>query len=648
MLNHTTSCQTTLITRANASLFDGHAQTTCGTVPHMKLNRMPPKIGLALAAPLLFLMVVEACLRLFNIGYSASFLVPAEVNDRTVWTSNPFYGYRFFPHRAARNPASLLIDRQKPDDLYRIVVLGESAAMGDPAIEFSMARALEKSLNEPGQPRRFEVINAAMTAINSPVIVDIAGDMLKCEPDMFVIYMGNNEVVGPYGPGTAITKGNWLPSLTPLRVRATRLRLASVMGTIGQSGEPSSAWQGMEMFDQHRITYDDERLDDMYRLYASNLDRIIGMAGKRNIPVILCTVAVNLSDCAPFGSTNRVDLTGKSRRDWNSLFRDGRVAHSRKNIEEAKFRYEQALKHDEYHAELNYRLAVVLKELGQQDEANRRFALARDLDTQRFRTDSRINRIIRDIASRHSNVKLADVESAFHERDHRLMFVDHVHFSLPGLHAVVYEVCRSIGQIRTDIPDMIDEETLYDRLFRTPWSDRKIAAIMLARRDRPPFTTQWGNKEQMDRLRVVQDRAAGKINADATESTRTRYLEAVTMYPHDIYYHSQWGHILSSENNWADAAVVLTKATPNCPGFSDVHGLTALTLTMNGDVRSAVDTLFRTGPPYGFYLADAAVNIANGLRANNREETAHEFLAEILNRSKRFPGRSQIATALKK
>ncbi len=41
-----------------------------------------------------------------------------------------------------------------------------------------------------------------MTAINSHVILPIARDCAAQNGDFWVIYMGNNEVVGPYGSGT--------------------------------------------------------------------------------------------------------------------------------------------------------------------------------------------------------------------------------------------------------------------------------------------------------------------------------------------------------------------------------------------------------------------------------------------------------------
>jgi hypothetical protein len=62
---------------------------------------------------------------------------------------------------------------------------------------------------------KFEVINTALVAINSHVILEIAKDCAKYKPDLFIVYMGNNEVIGPFGPGTVFS--SFSPSLSLIR-----------------------------------------------------------------------------------------------------------------------------------------------------------------------------------------------------------------------------------------------------------------------------------------------------------------------------------------------------------------------------------------------------------------------------------------------
>jgi lysophospholipase L1-like esterase len=87
---------------------------------------------------------------------------------------------------------------EKAAGTYRVVILGESAAEGTPNPSFGLGRMLEAMLRLEFPERRFEVINAAMTAINSHVIWLIAQDCRQLKPDLVVVYMGNNEVIGSF------------------------------------------------------------------------------------------------------------------------------------------------------------------------------------------------------------------------------------------------------------------------------------------------------------------------------------------------------------------------------------------------------------------------------------------------------------------
>jgi len=617
---------------------------------HFLMKNLIPKLFLAFFVPLLIFGGMDIVFRVAGIGYPTSFLVSATISGQDYWVNNSFYGYRFFSPRIARNPAPIRIAQTKPEGLTRLAVLGESAAMGDPAIEFSLARGLEKMLNDPGKPGKFEVINAAMTAINSPVIVDIAEELANRSVDMFIIYMGNNEVVGPYGPGTAITSGDWGTRLTPWRVRLTRSRFALflrdlVSGFTGNRQDPQN-WGGMEMFEENRIAQDDPRLSSMYRSYEQNLDRIITIAENKGIQVVLCTMAVNLSDSAPFGSTNRTDLSASELRDWNAIYRDGRTAQKEERNDDARTLFRKALDLNDGHAELVYRLGCVESALGNDEESARLFARARDLDIQRFRTDSEINRIIRNTARRYPRVKLADIETAFHSLDDRELFVDHVHFSMRGL----YELCRNVYPFihnHREIPEPVSEEMFGKRLMRTPWSDRKEASFMLARRERLPFTMQWGNRDHIERLNRQVEKANSVIVTSDIAAVESDFKLRGAEYPYDLYYDTQWGHILCVEEKWDLAATALKKATESPGGYTDAHSLAALAQAMNGDPESAAEILIKTGPPYGYYLMDASKLIVETLHAKNKHHEAQQFTKAIFQGAGNFPGRSELARMVK-
>ena len=612
----------------------------------MRIRPIMARFGLAVLTPLLLVTLLEGALRLLEIGYPTSFLRPATVQGQPAWVNNSFYGYRFFPPAMARNPAPLRLAQPKPRDRIRIAVLGESAAMGDPAIEFSLARGLDKMLNPPDTPRRFEVINAAMTAISSPVVVDIAGELARREVDVFVVYMGNNEVVGPFGPGTVLTEGRWSAWLTPVRVTLSRLRLTAVLrGLAGRAAHPAGgtapAWSGMEMFKENQLTVDDPRLLVTANGLARNLERILSIAARHDIKTVLCTMAVNLTDCAPFGSTNRTDLTAEQRQAWQSLYREGRLAAQNGRTDDARAAFARAAELDDHHAELVYRLAHLDRQRGEAASAARLFARARDLDTQRFRTDARLNNIIRQVAAKHPAAPLADLERAFGQSEDRANFLDHVHFSMPGLYLACRPLLAALGTWY-ELPAAPPYEDWLALLLRTPWSERKEAALMMARRERLPFALQWGNQDQVERLQQrirAADAQIASQDLDALAGTVRRLQE---QDPDDLFLAQQWGHILCVEEKWDRAAPVLQAATENLHGYADVHSLAALAQAMNGNAEAAAELLLHTGPPYGYYLSDAARLIMDTLQRSQRPREAATFVQTLLHEAGRFPGREQL------
>ena len=146
--------------------------------------------------PLLVIGGLELGLRLAGYGYPTNFFVKTKISGKDYYVPNDRFGYRFFPPALARTPVSLRMAVKKPANTYRIFVFGESAAMGDPDPTFGDWRYLQVLLHERFPGTDFEVVCVAMTAINSHVILPIARECARRDGDLWIIYMGNNEMVG--------------------------------------------------------------------------------------------------------------------------------------------------------------------------------------------------------------------------------------------------------------------------------------------------------------------------------------------------------------------------------------------------------------------------------------------------------------------
>ena len=358
------------------------------------------RIVTAILVPVVLLLAAEGALRLIGYGHSSAFTEPCTVNGRKAHCDNDRFTWQFFPPGAFRLPLTFAIPDDKPPETYRIFVMGESAAQGAPEPAYSFARYLEVMLRERFPAARFEVFNTAITAVNSHVLLPLARDLRARNGDLFVIYTGNNEVVGPFGAGTTLTPRGMSLSLVRAGVLLRSTRVGQLMGAALQPGDRSGAgWQGMEMFLKQQVAADDPAMAQVYANFERNLRDIVDAARGSGARVVLSTVGVNLKDSAPFASLHRADLAADKLAAWDAKVREGAAHAEAGRNAEALQSYLAAAAIDDRYAELQFRIARTQWALGDFAAARERFAQARDLDALRFRADTRINAIIRAVAA---------------------------------------------------------------------------------------------------------------------------------------------------------------------------------------------------------------------------------------------------------
>ena len=219
--------------------------------------------------------------------------------------------------------------RRRGPRTVRVVVLGESAAQGDPEPTFGVSRFLEAMLEEAAPGVRFEVVNAGVVAINSHVLVPMARDLARHAPDVVVVYAGNNEVVGPYGPGTVLTgaarraSGSSAPpsrSAPP----ASGSCSARSAGRGGRTRPPSGGgWSSSSTTRSARTTRPWSRSTGRSR---GNLADVVAAFRERGARVVVSTVGTRLRDFAPFASAHRPGLDAPALERWKAAVARGEAA----------------------------------------------------------------------------------------------------------------------------------------------------------------------------------------------------------------------------------------------------------------------------------------------------------------------------------
>jgi tetratricopeptide (TPR) repeat protein len=549
-----------------------------------------------LLIPVVLLGAVEVALRVAGVGRPASFFL--REGDRYV--SNPRFGWRFFPPALARTPLPIAFAARKSPGTYRVFVFGESAAMGIPEPAFGFSRMTEVLVEASYPDVDVEMINTAMTAINSHVVAEIARECVRYEPDAFVIYMGNNEVVGPFGPGTIFTSGGPPQPLVRARLIAQRTRIGQLFERAAASAvaprtSQGTRWRGMEMLTGQQIAADDPRLDRTYASFRANLEAILDVAKKARVPAVVATVPVNLRDNPPFASLHT--------RDAND-------------------------------ADMHYQLGVAALESGRRADGAQALARARDLDLLRFRADSRINGAVRDIAAPRVQdfVLLTDLEHIFASARGGApgddVFWEHVHLNETGNDLVARTVAPilihqiSFARGRESTVTFVPPEQVAERLALTAWDRHRMAAAILEMMRRPPFTNQAGHEARLERRRreVAAARAAARAGFALAEAT---YRAAIARRPNDAMLRVGFAALLRDRGSFGEAVAQWRAALQAVPGVVEWRSQLAFALA---------DEAGTTQPPDGTKLAEAERLLRDVAREEPELPAAHVNLGTVLER----------------
>ncbi|MBN1507445.1 MAG: tetratricopeptide repeat protein [Sedimentisphaerales bacterium] len=567
------------------------------------LFRLLAVVGL----PLAVLCLLELALRVVGYGYSPRVTVPCKVNGVAHRGDNLYFSRRFFPTMLAREFEPFVFPTRKAPGTYRIFVLGASAAQGVPNHAFRFGRILEAMLQERFADAHFEVVTAAMAAINSHVVVEVARECARYEPDLFVVYLGNNEVVGPYGPGTVLTPALSNLHLIRMGIAARRTRIGQLVSSLAQMrGLPGGGpkyWQGMEMFVGQQVRADDPRLNVVYKHFRRNLEDICHAASGAGAQTVLCTVGTNLRDCPPFASSHKPELTTEQQSRWDQLYQQGVQYEAEGEYARAIQSYLDAAGLDDSYAELQFRLGHCHWQLGEYEKAAEDFTRARDIDVLRFRADTRVNEVVHAVAAqrREQGVHLADVAGALAaESPHGLpgeeLFHEHVHMTFEGNYVVartVFDRVELMLSERLKATRQGESPTLQRcaaRLMYTDWSRHQsldiVVTMFLAK---PPFTGQLYHEEHVAVLEQKVKELKKRLSPDALRAIAEQYRAAIAQAPNDWRLHWDYGKLLAEDLKQYDAALAeyqtVVQLLPH--SYTGYNSLGAV-LRAKGDLRAAM------------------------------------------------------------
>lgn len=500
-----------------------------------------------LLSPVVFFGLLEIFFRLTGMFAPLRLLEIREHEGRQYFTTNAHYGRLFLQRADVPAPPALWTPVEKPPGTRRVILLGESAAAGFPMTDYHLGRLVEARWRARFPDVPVEVINLSMVAINSHALREFAREALALDPDMFVIYAGHNEVIGPFGPAAKFGPAISSPWLTraALAVRRTHVGRAveAVMASLTPSSADAGAWRGLDEFQGVRIPHDDPQLDGMLENTEANFRAITQLVVDHGAKVLFCLPAVNLNDWPPLASSEPeaggVDavLTAQDGGDISG-FRS---------------------------AALLYAAAQQREKAGSMDLAWPLYRRALDLDEQRFRADSRVRAVQENIALEYGTDAAAiDADRWLHELNpafsgDREFFLEHVHLTMKGRAAIAELIVDGMAALWGL------ESRAEDAATVAAWWERFPSAEQQLRRN--VFFTgydehdMWSLAWKLLRLQVFEDapglaQRSEELAAATRELQRRAVLEwdtpalaeayrgAVAANPDDPFIHFTAGRLL--------------------------------------------------------------------------------------------------------
>ena len=548
-----------------------------------------------ISIPVLFFVLAEWSLRL--VGYGTSYPLFIQTPDSEHYIlARPDIIKRYFGKQNAipsvTMEASLFL-KDKPDDGLRLFVQGGSTAAGFPyGIGASPAGMLDQRLKQTFPNRHVEVINTAMSAVNTYTLLDFVAEIIAEDPDAVLIYTGHNEYLGIMGVGSNFSAANsHAANLIFLKIRDLRLfqlmqniysslRSQDLSPSSPTSGEQTSRTFMSKVAREKNIAKESELFEAGVEQFNANLDLILSKYSEAGIPVYLSTIASNLKDQQTFASA---PITNQSKQQLNALMD---MAQERVAREILITRAEEILTQSDnsQSADAHFVVGKALELSGNLDAAKPYFLLAKELDLLRFRAPEAINEIIRSKAQR-ENVYLVDYESNLASKSParivgKEFMLEHLHPNLQGYFVLAdsfYQVLmqnsfQSLTQQRVSTNDAwryrpvlpAEEYYGYAQIVQLksdyPFTPEPIEFVLPQPAD---WQQQLGLKhfqKEIDWITMIADSYRGYVNErNLPMIIKSAQILADAMpYNHQANY--EYGRLLAQDGRPAEARLYFNRA----------------------------------------------------------------------------------------
>jgi tetratricopeptide (TPR) repeat protein len=609
---------------------------------------------LTLTLPLAALACTELLFRATGLFAPEPLFLDVAESQGTYFKFNPWVTRRYFDSTSAALPnlAPELFSRVKPASTFRILCIGESTTAGFPfESQVPFPVQLREILAHAYPGRRFEVLNAGISAISSYVTLDLLDELLReTDPDVVVAYLGHNEFYGVYGSGSTLSPGGKRILVTTM-LRLQHLHLAQmVKHALGAlRSRPASATEDRTLM-QNVIGDQDIALGSLqYRntleAFQDNLTAIADLCRGRGVPIVISNLVSNVCDQPPFHSLTHPsglasvgNVVGAALRAGDSLLATGQPAG-------AEARYLEAWRADTSNADVWF--GIGRAKLAQRDSGGALEWLvgAKDRDAMRFRASEDFSSIIAGVAEKRG-MKFVDMTGTFRHASPggiigRDLMCDHLHPNPQGYYLMAtafYRGVVSVGVLPAPDPAFVPPRAPYG-VTDLDWEigllkifpmihEWPFKQVRITRGDYHSYGDTAATRIAMEYIRSgfawvrAHDRM-GHVYGERGDLERARreYIAIAVCQPDDSWPYEQIARLYGAEENWPLRSVALLEAFLRSP----LKGNIAYQLALSEEKQGHPDKAIRA-----MQLASAAPELKREEREN-----ARFYLAGLLSDSGR-------------
>jgi tetratricopeptide (TPR) repeat protein len=454
---------------------------------------------ITISFPLIAIILLEVGLRIGSYGVDVNLFHELILNGKPYYEINEHVSRKYFRRSESERSVSLdVFEKKKSSNTYRIFVLGESAALGYPYLyNGAFSGMVRDRLQNLLPEKNIEVVNVAMTAVSSYVVVDFAKQILDHEPDLLLIYTGHNEFYGCFGVGSSEYLGksrSVVKTYLFLEQFKTFVLLqngvAWIQAFFAGSGDNVKKGTMMEQMVRNKgIEYGSDDYLAALNNFRANLEEVVSLAKRNNVGVIIGTLASNLRGMPPFVSLFSPTMSEDQKTRFENLYAHGVESLQSGGYSGALDTLKMCVGIDSMPAKMQFALGKCYEQLGDYSAAKSAYSRARDYDGLHFRAPSDFNAMIADLCKR-ENIPLAESEKFVADRcAHGIigpeMMLEHVHLNVDGYFTIAKAFCQSIADHNVIAPkeqwkwsnDKSDAE--YRKMAGVTEFDSTVAAIKI-------------------------------------------------------------------------------------------------------------------------------------------------------------------------